>query len=243
MSQRTYDRDEVEAILRVALERADAVEGLTRDELAEVAAEVGIPVTDLDGAIELIEREREVQQAMARIVAERRRGFYWALGNATIVTAFLGVVDYVQGPGWWVPYVAAVWGMALTFRGRRAFFAHPEDIEKLARKRLAKEWRKRNWQKRERELPKAVEAGAAALIEAAARKIAERIDQAGSRPSERRAERVRVAGSPGAERARPAGQRVRVDAVDERADDDAAADEAATLEAYVARARAAERER
>lgn len=208
MSQRTYDREEVEAILKVALERADTVEGLSRDELSEVAAEVGIPLTDLDGAIELIEREREVQQAMARIVAERQRGFYWALGNATIVTGFLGVIDYVQGPGWWVPYVAAAWGMALTFRGRRAFFAHTEDVEKLARKRLAKEWRKRNWQKRERELPKAVEAGAAALIEAAARKIAERIDQvsvgtAGRPP----AQRVRVAESAGV-----AGARVRVDA-------------------------------
>ena len=171
MSGRTYDRDEVEAILKVALERADTVEGLTRAELSEVAAEVGIPVTDLDGAIELIEREREVQASMTQIVAERRRGFYWALGNATIVTSFLAVIDFVQGPGWWVPYVAAAWGMALTFRGRRAFFAPSEDIEKLARKRLAKEWRKRDWKKRERELPKAVEAGAAALIEAAARKI------------------------------------------------------------------------
>ena len=63
MSTRTLDRDEVEAILRVALQRADAVEGLTRDELAEVAAEVGIPLTDLDGAIELIEREREKRTA------------------------------------------------------------------------------------------------------------------------------------------------------------------------------------
>lgn len=195
MSTRTFDRDEVEAILRVALQRADAVEGLTRDELAEVAAEVGIPLTDLDGAIELIEREREVAARKTQIVAERRRGFYWGLGNATIATSFLGVIDYVQGPGWWVPYVAALWGMVLTFRGRWAFFAADADLEKLARKQLQKEWKKRDWQKRERQLPKAVEAGAAALIEAAARKIAERIDAVGVRPGGP-APRVRVAPAP-----------------------------------------------
>lgn len=200
MSTRTFDRDEVEAILRVALQRADAVEGLTREELAEVAAEVGIPLTDLDGAIELIEREREVAQRKTQIVAERKRGFYWGLGNATIVTSFLGVIDYVQGPGWWVPYVAAVWGMALTFRGRWAFFAADESLDKLARKQLQKEWRKRDWQKREKALPKAVEAGAAALIEAAARKIAERIDAVGTGPRSP-APRVRVAPAPTPSRA------------------------------------------
>lgn len=195
MSTRTFDRDEVEAILRVALQRADAVEGLTREELADVAAEVGIPVTDLDGAIELIEREREVAARKAQIVAQRRRGFYWGLGNATIATSFMAVVDFLQGPGWWVPYVAAVWGMVLTFRGRWAFFAADEDLDKLARKQLQKEWRKRDWQKREKQLPKAVEAGAAALIEAAARKIAERIDAVGA-GSGRTNPRVRVAPSP-----------------------------------------------
>jgi hypothetical protein len=181
VSRRTYDRAEVESILRVALERAEAVEGLTRDELKEVATEVGIPVADLDGAIELIEREREVDQRRAAIVSERKRGFYTALGNATITTGFLGVIDYLQGPGWWVPYAVAAWGMLLAFRGRRAFLADQADLDKLARKQLAKEWKKRDWQKRERQLPKAVEAGAAALIEAAARKIAERIDAAGGR--------------------------------------------------------------
>jgi hypothetical protein len=195
VSTRTFDRDEVEAILRVALQRAEAVEGLTREELAEVAAEVGIPLTDLDGAIELIEREREVDRRRASIVGERKRGFYAAVGNATIATSFLGVIDYVQGPGWWVPYVAAVWGMVLTFRGRRAFFADEADLDKLARKQLQKEWKKRDWQKRERQLPKAVEAGAAALIEAAARKIAERIDAVGVRPASS-GPRVRVAPSP-----------------------------------------------
>ncbi|MEZ4324549.1 MAG: hypothetical protein R3B40_04970 [Polyangiales bacterium] len=96
-------------------------------------------------------------------------------------------------------------GHGVTFRGRRAFFAPSEDIEKLARKRLAKEWRKRDW-KRERELPKAVEAGAAALIEAAARKIAERIEQAGTRPPQGAQQRVRVDPAP------KAGRQVRVDA-------------------------------
>ena len=56
-------------------------------------------------------------------------------------------------------------------------------------------WRRREWQKRERQLPKAVEAGAAALIEAAARKIAERIDAVGVRPGGP-APRVRVAPAP-----------------------------------------------
>ncbi|MBK6807598.1 MAG: hypothetical protein IPG81_01610 [Sandaracinaceae bacterium] len=98
MSTRTFDRDEVEAILRVALQRAEAVEGLTREELAEVAAEVGIPLTDLDGAIELIEREREVDRRRASIVGERKRGFYAAVGNATIATSFLGVMTTCRAP-------------------------------------------------------------------------------------------------------------------------------------------------
>ncbi len=192
MTHATYDRDQVEAILRVALQRADAVEGLTRDELAEVAAEVGIPVTDLDDAIEMIEREREVQERAEQIVAGRKGSFYRSLSNFAIVGTFLGAVDYMSGPGWWVQYVAAVWAMGLAFQGRSAFLAKPEDVDRIARKRLQREWRKRDWKKRERELPKAVEAGAAALIEAAARKIAERIESVNAGPSAR----VRVQPAP-----------------------------------------------
>ena len=181
--------------MRAALQKADAVEGLTRDELVEVAAEVGIPAADLDDAVEAIEREREVAEKVAQITSTRKRRFYRTLGNVAILGGTLAGIDYMLGPEWFVQYFGALSGMVLAFQARNAFLASPEDVEEQARKKLVKEWKKREWRRRERELPKVVEAGATALVEAAARKIAERLG-----------------GASGASRARGgAGPRVRVE--------------------------------
>ena len=191
MTERRYSREEVASILRVALDQADDVEGLTQVELREVADEVGIPIADLDSAIEMLEREREVLAEMEKIRAGRKGRLYRSLGNLAIVGSTATAIDFMLGPEWFVQYLFAMWGMVAAFQARSAFLPNEARLESQARKTLARRWRKQQWRKREKELPKVVEAGAAALVEAAARKIAERIE-GGAAGGKRSASRVRV---------------------------------------------------
>ena len=44
---------------------------------------------------------------------ERRRSFLWHVGTFAWVMVLLTVIDVIAGDGWWVHWVAAIWGTVL----------------------------------------------------------------------------------------------------------------------------------
>lgn len=181
-----YSREEVEEILRRALE-AQPLETLSHRDLVDAAVEAGIDAADVEAAARQIEEEREVRAEEQRIVARRRRGFLQNIYTFVVVNAGLFVIDVMAGPGWWVQWVLAGWGIFLALGARRALMPDRDRLRARARRRIAKR-RRGGWEKQvRREVDRAIQVGVDAVIEAATRKLA------GSAPSESRAAaRVRV---------------------------------------------------
>lgn len=181
-----YSREEVEEILRRALE-AQPLETLSHRDLVDAAVEAGIDAADVEAAARQIEEEREVRAEEQRIVARRRRSFLQNIYTFVVVNAGLFVIDVMAGPGWWVQWVLAGWGIFLALGARRALMPDRDRLRARARRRIAKR-RRGGWEKQvRREVDRAIQVGVDAVIEAATRKLA------GPAPSERRAAaRVRV---------------------------------------------------
>jgi len=86
------------------------------------------------------------------------------------------VIDVMAGPGWWVQWVLAGWGIALALSARRALMPDRERLRASARRRIAKK-RRGSWEKQvRREVDRAIQVGVDAVIEAASRKLASRED-------------------------------------------------------------------
>ena len=168
-----YTRDEVEEILRRALE-TQPVESLSHEDLVEAAVEAGIDAEDVEAAARQIEEEREIRFEEDRVINWRRKRFLQSMYTYVVVNAGLFVVDIMSGPGWWVQWVLAGWGVALALGARRALLPDRERIRERARRRLQR--RKRGqWERKVRkEVDRAIQVGVDALVDAAARKLSER---------------------------------------------------------------------
>lgn len=168
-----YSRDEVEEILRRALE-TQPLEMLSHEDLVEAAVEAGIDAADVEAAARQIEEEREVRVEEERIVGRRRKRFLQSVYTFVVVNGGLFLIDLMSGPGWWVQWVLAGWGVALALGARRALLPDRERLRARARRRVARK-KRGHWEKQVRkEVDRAIQVGVDALIDAASRKLAQR---------------------------------------------------------------------
>jgi predicted peroxiredoxin len=168
-----YTRDEVEEILRRALE-TQPLETLSHKDLVDSAVEAGIDAADIEAAATQIEEEREILVEEAQIVSARKKRFLQSIYTYVVVNAGLFVIDIMSGPGWWVQWVLAGWGIALALGARRALMPDRERLRARARRRIAKRSRGK-WEKQVRkEVDRAIQVGVDALVDAASRKLSAR---------------------------------------------------------------------
>jgi hypothetical protein len=180
---RQYSRDEVEEILQRALE-TQPLETLSHRDLVDAAVEAGIDGALVEAAAKQIEEEREIRSEEERIVNWRRKRFLQSIYTYVVVNGGLFFIDVMSGPGWWVQWVLAGWGVALALGARRALIPDRERLRVRARRRVAK--RKRGgWEKQVRkEVDRAIQVGVDALVDAASRKLSARA-HAPSQPKNR----------------------------------------------------------
>lgn len=110
-----YDRDAVQEILQLAIARRDDTEQYTRDQLVELADELGVDRADLVAAEQVwLEKHGQKGQQAAFAAAEARR-LKQVLGRYGIVNGFLVLMDLVSSHhlGWSVT-IALGWGMFVT---------------------------------------------------------------------------------------------------------------------------------
>jgi hypothetical protein len=168
-----YSRDEVEEILRRAIE-SQPLEMLSHHDLVDAAVEAGIDAADVEAAAKQIEEEREVRAEEERIVTQRRGRFLQSIYTYVVVNAGLFIIDWMAGPGWWVQWVLAGWGILLALGARRALMPNRERLRARARRKIAKK-RRGGWEKQvRREVDRAIQVGVDAVIEAASRKLTAR---------------------------------------------------------------------
>lgn len=171
-----YSRDEVEEILRRALE-SQPVEALSHEDLVAAAVEAGIDAADVESAARQLEEERELVREEARIISARKKRFLQSIYTYVVVNAGLFVIDIMSGPGWWVQWILAGWGIALALGARRALAPDRQRLRARARRRIQRRQRG-NWEKQVRkEVDRAIQLGVDALVDAASRKLAARAEE------------------------------------------------------------------
>ncbi len=140
--ERFYSPEEVTAIVANALRRHRDSEAISHDVLLETAAELGIPRHEVEEAARHLATERDMELAARKWLARQRREFHNHLVSYGIVNAFLMVVDFTMSGGVWFYWCLGGWGIGLAFHAYSTFFPDPEEVEKGARKILAKERQK-----------------------------------------------------------------------------------------------------
>lgn len=184
MTARRYSDEEVQQILRVALERErHDPAGLERDEIVGAAAEIGIDAASIDRAIAELEVQRQIEVEVATIRSERRASLFSHASTWLLVNAMLFAVDWADGGGYWFYWPLCGWGIAVLIQARRTLFPSLAKDRKKAQRRIAKREKQRAQQARkakrkqaEQQIEAAFEQGVSTLLTAAADRLAASLD-------------------------------------------------------------------
>jgi hypothetical protein len=177
MPERTYNRQDVDAILGRALEREHAPGELTHDELIAAAREVGVAPEAIERAATEVMAERREREELRAERAGEWRGFVAHLIPYVSVNALLITLNIFTGRFPWALFALLGWGIGLLSHFFAVLFPNPE---RRARRSARKRDRERRRQAKQqlkagaRQLEHAVEQGVAALLHVAADRIAER---------------------------------------------------------------------
>ncbi|MEB3267299.1 MAG: 2TM domain-containing protein [Leptolyngbya sp.] len=142
--QDSYGSEEAQAILQIAIARDTETGELTRSQLLEIAADLGISPQTL-AAAEQEWRRRQAEQADREVFEQfRRQRFQHHLIRYIVVTVFLMALNYLAADRLsWSLYIALIWGLAIALHAWNTF--QPSDY------RYAREfeiWRRRQQLKR-----------------------------------------------------------------------------------------------
>lgn len=143
MSERTYTKQEVDAILSRALEVQREGGTLDHADLVAAAREIGITDSAIESAAAEVlstrDRQREVQEARAAAW----RGFLRHLVPYVLVNVMLGVGNWLSGGPPWVLFIVLGWGIGLASHLLRVLLASPEQLQRGLDRREARHERRR----------------------------------------------------------------------------------------------------
>ena len=148
----TYQVEDIQEILQLAIARRDTDAELTRAQLEEIAADMGIPKSDLVAA-EQAWIERRVATGKKQIFNLQRRQMLKSKAiRFSIINSFLlGINTLNAGHPSWSLYVLLVWGLFLSLKGWQLWQTSGENYEnefqKWDRKMQLKESVQTLWQK------------------------------------------------------------------------------------------------
>ena len=179
-----FTDEEAKEILRRAIERHEAEkEGFAADDLVDAARELGIPPEMVERAAIEVRAHAGVETRRTARRKRERQQLAGRVATYAVVNAFLAVIDYMTGAGWWVQWPLIIWGFFLVMsfvstihpgaqekRDNRAERRYQAKVAREARARAKREAKTKR-RSAESEFEVAVEAGVAALLAAAAKGI------------------------------------------------------------------------
>lgn len=148
----TYHVEEVQAILQLAIARREADGELSRTQLEEIAADLGIPQTDLVAAEQawldrkiITEKKQDFNRYRRQILKNRAVRF-------SITNSFLlGINTLNTGHPSWSLYILLIWGLFFTLKSWRLWQTsgeyYEQDFQKWDRQMQLKESVQTLWQK------------------------------------------------------------------------------------------------
>jgi|GEM_PF-531602 len=152
---RRFSRDQVDAILRRAIERQGGVSSsasLSMKDLIETARELGIDPESVRAAADDHAANFELEEARQAYLKHQKKKYYEHLRSYVTVNAVLMILCFFMDADWFI-FVLGGWGIGLFFDTVNTFWPKERDIEKGTRKFLQQRARER--QKTERVLARA----------------------------------------------------------------------------------------
>ncbi|MBI2424711.1 MAG: 2TM domain-containing protein [Candidatus Hydrogenedentes bacterium] len=138
---RRFTADEITAIVRRALESQRDRDSTTREELAEIAAQMGISPAQLAQAIDDEERDGGLERAKTAWLQRRRHAFNEHLLSYVIVNGALVAMNLLTTGYPWALWSIFGWGIGLAFDAADTFLPNPEKVTRGAQKALDRERR------------------------------------------------------------------------------------------------------
>jgi eukaryotic-like serine/threonine-protein kinase len=136
---RSFSTEQVSRILRRAVDLgAQRRPGLSRDDLAQVAREVGVPAAAVDAAVAELARPARASSRRRRNklspAARRRRAtlrFKRHLAVYGVFCLFFIALDFLTGPGRWAYWPILGWGIAVALHAVRMWLPDEETHREL----------------------------------------------------------------------------------------------------------------
>lgn len=142
-----YTEEEVNAILRRAVERQPLPGDTSREQLLALANELKIPIDAIEQAEREVVGQLDTVQLRAEFDIERRREFFSHLASYIGVCGFLILLNVFVTRGiWWSVFPVLGWGLAIYFDAVLTFLKGGQEYEDEFSNWLAK-------RKAQRELP------------------------------------------------------------------------------------------
>ncbi|WP_365939910.1 2TM domain-containing protein [Moorena sp. SIO3I8] len=131
----SYNQQDIQQILNLALARQEMVEEFSREQLVEIAAELGISIhTLLEAEREWLAQQQE-QQKRNEFNSYRRSQFKKSFGKFVIVNSFLVAINLINvGYLSWSLYILLFWGLWIALRAWNTYQIQGEDYERAFQK-------------------------------------------------------------------------------------------------------------
>lgn len=148
---RSYTREEMQEILRRAMDRQSSRGEITHDEMVDAAREVGIDVDSIEQAAHELDAHRASVDEDAEVARRKKRGFYRSLVVYGVVNTALFALDMLTAGGRWWFAVAIIWGIFVALHGVSVFMPRhesPEERQRRLEQRVRHEARRREQEAR-----------------------------------------------------------------------------------------------
>ncbi len=146
MERNIFSQDEVQAILKLALERKKTIgEFVTKDELLQIARELNIEPIYIEQAIENLNSQFEFEQAKKIWKKKRKSKFFEHLVTFVATNFAFFVFSLLVKISLFKVFliVTAFWSIGLIIDFFKSFFPSEDEVEKGANKLIrSKKWKK-----------------------------------------------------------------------------------------------------
>ena len=134
-STHSYNQQDIQQILNLALARQEMVEEFSREQLVEIASELGISThTLLEAEREWLAKQQE-QQKRHEFNSYRRSQFKKSFGKFVIVNSFLLAINLINvGYLSWSLYIFLFWGLWIALRAWNTYQVQGDDYERAFQK-------------------------------------------------------------------------------------------------------------
>ena len=136
---KVYTKDELEQILKMALESKTSKSGVVDyDNLLEISRELNIDENAVKDAVAKFESKKNLSLDRNKYILSRRKEFFQHLTAYVIVNTFLVLLDLITTGLTWAYFPALGWGVGLAFDAFDKLSFDEEKFEKKNRKFLKK---------------------------------------------------------------------------------------------------------